>query len=322
MFILITLLCFFQNSSKEITLLPNTDKVYKIDYPLNMEEILLAFSIEENFSDIKHLNIQIYNDSQLLNTTRYDVESLKHFLRSSQADKLSFHNIQITFPKSLNANKLSIAFETKMRVITEEFPMIRYQQSLEFKLPVNGSWFISSGHDFGIEHRRHLSRGHFAWDFQKIDKSGNLSTGTALTDYYSYGQDVIAVADGVVVAIHDGEIDNIPGEIKSKKANYIEIDHGNNIVSRYVHLKQNSIRVKLGDSVKAKDLIAKVGNSGRSDSPHLHIGFQRNYKQEDNSYIYEPLPIQFNNYLVTWNLGIEKKVKQGRPRRGQFVRNQ
>lgn len=56
---------------------------------------------------------------------------------------------------------------------------------------------------------------------------------------------------------------------KSGYGKTIEIQHGNTIVTRYSHLKK--YMVKKGQSVSQTDVIAQVGNSGRSTGPHLHL---------------------------------------------------
>ncbi|NWG25265.1 MAG: peptidoglycan DD-metalloendopeptidase family protein [Pseudorhodoplanes sp.] len=48
----------------------------------------------------------------------------------------------------------------------------------------------------------------------------------------------------------------------------IEIDHGNDIATRYGHLSE--IDVKVGQSVKLGQIIGKIGSTGRSTGPHLH----------------------------------------------------
>ncbi len=50
--------------------------------------------------------------------------------------------------------------------------------------------------------------------------------------------------------------------------NFIEIDHGFGIVTRYGHL--NKLLVKKGDVINRGDAIAKQGNTGRSKGHHLH----------------------------------------------------
>ena len=49
----------------------------------------------------------------------------------------------------------------------------------------------------------------------------------------------------------------------------IEIDHGNELISRYAHTSK--VGVRKGDLIKRGQKIAEVGNSGRSTGPHLHF---------------------------------------------------
>ena len=49
----------------------------------------------------------------------------------------------------------------------------------------------------------------------------------------------------------------------------IEIDHGNDLVSRYAHCSK--LLVKVGDVVLRGSKIAAVGNTGRSTGTHLHF---------------------------------------------------
>lgn len=89
--------------------------------------------------------------------------------------------------------------------------------------------------------------------------------------------------------LHDGIDIGVPlntavqaaaeGTIKEAKwyngyGNYIEIDHGNNIISFYGHL--TSFNVKKGDSVKQGQIIAKSGNTGIGTGAHLHFGVHKN----------------------------------------------
>ena len=53
--------------------------------------------------------------------------------------------------------------------------------------------------------------------------------------------------------------------------NYIVIQHGNNIQTKYLHLHKRF--VKKGDRVKQKQRIGSVGSTGLSQAPHLHYEF-------------------------------------------------
>lgn len=69
---------------------------------------------------------------------------------------------------------------------------------------------------------------------------------------------IIAPADGVVVNTY----------VNGSFGEFLVIDHGYNIVTRYGHLAKYEVQV--GQKVKRGDLIARMGNTGRSTAPHLH----------------------------------------------------
>ncbi len=89
------------------------------------------------------------------------------------------------------------------------------------------------------------------------------------------GQSVRAVARGKVVR----------ARWKGRYGRMIEIDHGNGIHTLYGHLLK--IKVKRGQTVKYRQLIGRMGSSGRSTGPHLHYEILVNGKQVD--------PIKFLN---------------------------
>ncbi len=72
------------------------------------------------------------------------------------------------------------------------------------------------------------------------------------------GTSVIAPCDGIVTLVTE---DYGYGKM-------IEINNGNGIMTRYGH--NSKIAVRVGNRVKRGDLIAYVGNTGRSTGPHLH----------------------------------------------------
>jgi murein DD-endopeptidase MepM/ murein hydrolase activator NlpD len=82
------------------------------------------------------------------------------------------------------------------------------------------------------------------------------------TDYAANtGTPVWASGDGRVVAA---------GYTKPN-GNYVFIQHGNNIQTKYLHL--NKKMVKTGQRVKQKQIIGTVGSTGYATGPHLHYEF-------------------------------------------------
>lgn len=73
------------------------------------------------------------------------------------------------------------------------------------------------------------------------------------------GTPIISAAGGVVIA----------AEYHHQYGNMIDVDHGNDIVTRYAHASR--LRAKVGDIVKRGQHIADVGSTGRSTGAHLHF---------------------------------------------------
>ncbi|AFS79835.1 peptidase M23B [Gottschalkia acidurici 9a] len=64
----------------------------------------------------------------------------------------------------------------------------------------------------------------------------------------------------------------------------VEIDHGNGYVTRYAHCSK--LYVNKGDKIAKGDVIAAVGNTGRSTGPHLHFEVRKNgVAQNPESYL-------------------------------------
>jgi murein DD-endopeptidase MepM/ murein hydrolase activator NlpD len=80
------------------------------------------------------------------------------------------------------------------------------------------------------------------------------------------GLDISANHGEPVVATADGEVTS--ATTNSTYGNFVEIDHGFGITTRYAHLSRLS--VSAGGRVRRGEVIGQVGSTGRSTSPHLH----------------------------------------------------
>jgi murein DD-endopeptidase MepM/ murein hydrolase activator NlpD len=97
----------------------------------------------------------------------------------------------------------------------------------------------------------------FGW---RIDPFNGMSALHQGLDFPApVGTTVLSAAGGVVVT----------QEAQPHYGNVIEIDHGNDVLTRYAHLSRSF--VKKGDLIKRGQKMAEVGNTGRSTGPHLHF---------------------------------------------------
>jgi urea transporter/murein DD-endopeptidase MepM/ murein hydrolase activator NlpD len=155
---------------------------------------------------------------------------------------------------------------------TRRFPNFGW---LQIKLPFYGEWYINQGHDGDETHQGEWAN---AWDFVIVnnDMLQYINEGNELTDYYCYGQNVLAPADGAVVVAEDGIEDNNIGEVNTFRnwGNTVIIRHAEGLFSKLSHLQNGSVSVKPGDNVHYGQVIGKVGSSGRSAFPHLHFQLQ------------------------------------------------
>ena len=112
--------------------------------------------------------------------------------------------------------------------------------------PIKDSWHSS---DFGM----------------RIDPfTGELAMHQGVDFVADAGAPILASANGIVVY----------AGMQAQYGNMIEIDHGNDIVTRYGHASR--LLVKAGQLVRRGQEIAKVGSTGRSTGNHLH--FEVRYK--------------------------------------------
>jgi urea transporter/murein DD-endopeptidase MepM/ murein hydrolase activator NlpD len=176
-----------------------------------------------------------------------------------------FKNIGIpeqTPEKNLKRHKNSVA-----RFVTGEVPM--------FDLPVSGQWTITQG--INGEHT-HKDLWAHAWDFEIINAEGNANknNGEVPEDFYAFNKPVYAPADGKIATVVGHIEDNPIGQVNPQNnwGNVIIIWHYGNYYSALCHLKKGTVKVNEGEVVRRGQIIAMVGNSGRSPVPHLHFQAQ------------------------------------------------
>ena len=145
--------------------------------------------------------------------------------------------------------------------------------------PVTGDgWVVVQGgrsplvnHHFGLRSQRHAI---------DLVKSGSRAAGDGrkaeLSDYAAFGEHVVAPVHGEVARLLDAVRDSPVGERGDGPAtgNYVVIRTADGHYVVLAHLRLGSVRVSLGDRVRAGDVVGEVGNSGNSSEPHLHLQVQ------------------------------------------------
>lgn len=138
----------------------------------------------------------------------------------------------------------------KIPNFSKNVPVFKQIKSSKFISPVNGT--ITS--DYGMR-------------LHPILKVNRMHNGIDISQ--KEGNPVRAVSDGIVIFV--GEEDDLGLKII--------IEHKNNINTVYGHLKD--VYVKKNDHVKQGSIIGTVGNSGLSESPHLHFEIIKDGKPQD-----------------------------------------
>ena len=171
------------------------------------------------------------------------------------------------------------------------------KSAVTYSFPLRGNCFIGTGQALHQGHRWVVPE-EFALDIARIGEGGltHRGDGSKRTNYFAYGAEVLAAADGTVVAVQDGiaesdstlrqesespeaysqRVLSMQNELLSKGAlaaggNYVVIQHAPREFSFYAHLLPGSITVNKGRQVRRGDVIARLGHSGNSTEPHLHF---------------------------------------------------
>ena len=186
---------------------------------------------------------------------------------------------------------LSITYmeEEEKKIESCSIPVLKYDNQKKYIFPLKGAWITINAFENPYEHRRMHSQ-EFGFDLVKLDQNMNCipAKGKENEKFCYYGEEVIAIADGIVVDLFDGIPDNpAAGELLPKEemgkilteygykplasGNYIVVEHSGNESSFYAHLIPNSIKLKIGDKVRQGQVLGLLGNSGSSTAPHLHF---------------------------------------------------
>lgn len=124
----------------------------------------------------------------------------------------------------------------------------------------------------------------FGWRLHPVTGEYKYHSGVDIAG--EFGDAIPAVMDGIATTGYD------PGGY----GNYVEISHPDGTVTLYGHCQD--VYVRDGESVKAGQIIAAVGSTGRSTGPHVHVEYILNGRETD------PVPLLIaHGWDLTWGGG-------------------
>ena len=171
---------------------------------------------------------------------------------------------------------------------------------VEVALPFAGRWLAMNSPARRVpSHGVDLLGQRYAIDFVGVDerhRDASVADWRTLVAtepperFVAFGRPILAPADGVVVAVHDGEPDHaarrsqlalVPymlgqaGRLRKGPAaiagNHVVVELRAGVFAALVHLRRGSLRVAVGDAVVTGQQLGECGNSGNSTQPHVHV---------------------------------------------------
>lgn len=157
------------------------------------------------------------------------------------------------------------------------------------RAPLRGDgWLAANALSNDADHRRTVAvvdgqarvTQRYAIDLVQLNDKGRAFDGDPSRNesWVGYGAQVMAGVAGEVVALRTDLPDNtplkppsIPISLQTIGGNYVVVKMADGSHVFYGHLQPQSVKVKIGDSVGPETVLGRLGNSGQSDAPHLHL---------------------------------------------------
>jgi hypothetical protein len=265
----------------------------------NFRAVALRLTGAEIFDNERNTRLASYEDAELV--TRLSRPGAPQELTDKRIIAGGMRAVlflQITIsteseiPKTLRHRLLFTAVDKggEEKVVEGAFTSVLRYAPLVISPPLRGEgWLALSGLSNTNSHRRTLVvvngkariAQRFATDWTRIGEDGLAFRGDPAKNasWSAYGAEVLAVAKALVVDVKDGIPENdptsdqkaVPINLETVAGNYVILDLGGGHFAFYAHLQPGSLRVKVGDKVRAGETLALLGNSGQSDAPHLHF---------------------------------------------------
>lgn len=149
-------------------------------------------------------------------------------------------------------------------------------------LPFAGTWFVAQGGDTpNVNHHMSVQAQWFGVDFIKVGgPSGRQLSEPPVPlrceNFFAWNEEVLSPANGRVVAAERDLPDNLLGQHDRTHplGNHVVIELAESLYAFIGHLREDTVAVKIGQQLRAGELLGRCGNSGNSDAPHIHMHVQ------------------------------------------------
>jgi hypothetical protein len=228
--------------------------------------------------------------------------------RAFPVDEAFDLRLRFSRPQAWAVDRMTLRFQLEegpaTLVRTLEVPLATYTPKTPLIFPIKGPAILTQGPIQDGGHGGYANQ--HALDVLALtaDYAPQLNDRDENEAYAGWGQEVLAMADGVVVHARNDVPDNprpgetldkvwasLPDPVTAVAGNCVVVGHGNGEFTALMHLRKGSVTVKVGDWVKQGQALGRLGSSGDSHGPHLHLQLQAG----PQLFAAPSLPLRFSN---------------------------
>ena len=149
---------------------------------------------------------------------------------------------------------------------------------LALSAPLRGGTFyvMGGGGNWSVNHHAFIPYQRYAMDIVQVGALGFRAAGTSpvtLEEYRIFGAEILAPCEGEVLTTRErsAQPEAIGPRHESIEQGTTSCSYAAGIAWCSAHMQPGSVTVRVGETVKVGQLLGRVGNSGSTMEPHLHV---------------------------------------------------